>query len=134
MKITCISNVNKESNFNVEIGKEYIVYSMIMWDNSLDYLIIGENSENPSWYPAELFKITNPLLPFMWYFTFDKYKNYKGEDCERAVSGYKEMVCDSEHHISIIEEKPEDLKIFFKRKKQIDEFHGLCKISMPGQK
>ena len=130
MMVMCINNKLNNNSFNIETGKKYIVYSIIMWGKTLDYLIIDEGLKNPSWYPAQLFKVTNPLLPFMWFFTFDKYKNYKGEECEKVIYGYKEMIFDSEHYISVIEEKPEALSIFFKRKKQIDEYDDLCKMSI----
>jgi len=138
MKVKCIFNTGeglsqktldagykKDSKFNVEIGVEYTVYSMILWGGSLDCLLSPNDSECPSWYPAELFKVTNHLLPFVWYFNFEEYKNYKGEIAQKAIWGYKEMVSDSDHHIALTESKPEALNVFQKRKRQIDEFEEL---------
>lgn len=138
MQVKCIENVGKSlskknleagykktSTFNIKIGKDYTVYSMIMWRDTLDYLILGEDSEDPSWYPAELFEVVNHLLPLVWYFTFDKYKNYKGEESQTAIWGYKEMISDPDYHIALTEGKPEALEIFYKRQRQIDEFEKL---------
>jgi hypothetical protein len=33
----------------------------------LTYLILGERENMPSWYPAELFKISDALQPIEWY-------------------------------------------------------------------
>ena len=142
MKVKCIFNTGeglsqktldmgyeKDSKFNIEIGKEYTVYSMIMWNDSLDYLIMGESSDFPTWLPSELFEVVNHLLPMIWYYTFDKYKNYKGQDSFKAVWGYKEMVSDSEHYISLEEGNREALEIFSKRKRQLDEFEELNQYS-----
>jgi len=133
MKVKCVANsgedlseqtiklgYSKDSKFNIEIGETYNVYSMTMWKGSLDYLLCSK--ETPSWFPAELFEVTDYLLPFMWFFTFDKYKNYKGEESQMAIWGYKEMISDSEHYVALTEGKPEALEVFFERKRQIDEF------------
>lgn len=138
MKVKCIFNIGEmlpqkalntgykeDSEFNIEIGVEYTVYSIIMWGDTLDYLILEKSSEYPSWLPAELFEVTNHLLPLIWYFDFKQYKNLKGEDSQKAIWGYKEMISDSGHHIVLSEEKPEALGIFLKRKSQIDEFERL---------
>ena len=126
MKVRYIgAGYGKKSKFNLETGSEYTVYGMIMWGGSLDYLILGSTSEYPSWYPMELFELTNHLLPLIWYFDFHQYKNEKGENLQKAIWGYREMISDAEHHITLTEEKPEALKVFLKRKRQIDEFEEL---------
>ncbi|MFC1842696.1 hypothetical protein ACFLYU_03505 [Candidatus Dependentiae bacterium] len=138
MKVKCIANTGgslsqktidagykKDSQLNVKIGSKYTVYSMIMRGDSLDYLIVGESLEAPSWYPAELFEVTNHLLPMTWLFTFDKYKNYKGEDSQIAIWGYKEMISDPEHYIALTEGKQKALEVFIKRKQEIDECEEL---------
>jgi len=135
MKVKCIANTGEELSqktlnagyektftFNIKIDTEYAVYSMLMWGDTLDYLISTNTEESPSWFSAELFEVVNHLLPLVWFFTFDKYKNYKSEDSQIAIWGYREMVSDPEHHIALTEEKEEALRIFFKRKRQIDEF------------
>jgi len=135
MKVKCIANTGeklsqrtleaghkKDFKLNVKVGAEYIVYSMVMWRGTLDYLILGYDSKCPSWYPAELFEVINPLLPFVWYCNFDRYTNYRGEYSQVVLWGYKEMIMDPGHNIALIEETTEALDIFFKRKCQMDEF------------
>jgi len=141
MKVRCVANTGKslsqknldlgykkESKFNVEIESEYIVYSMMRWGETLDYLIIGEKSEVPSWYPVELFEVVNHLLPPVYYFIFSKYKNYKGKESQLAIWGYKEMTTSLDHYIALTEENTRALEIFFKRKCQIDEFEELSQF------
>jgi hypothetical protein len=138
MKIKCIANTiaglskktielgySSTSKFNIEIGETYTVYGMSMWKNSLDYLIAENETNNPAWYPAELFEVTFNLLPIVWYFNFERYTNYKGEDSEKAIWGYKEMIGDPEHFSDLAEGKPEAIEIFLKRKRQIDEYEEL---------
>lgn len=134
MKVKCIANIMEDDKkcgeeiknikYNIEIGKSYTIYAMIFWGGSLDYLVTSD-SENPNWYPAELFEVVDHLLPLVWYFTFKKYKNYKGEDSQIAIWGYKEMIADPSHYIALTEEKQEALDIFLKRKQQIDEYEEI---------
>jgi len=135
MKVRCIANTGKKLpneiiklgyektyKFGVEIGKTYTVYSIFFWKGSLDYLLSTSNNTAPSWYPSELFEVENHLLPISWFFTYEKYKNYKGEDSQKAIWGYKEMISDSEHYIDLEEGKKDAIAIFFKRKRQLDEY------------
>ncbi|EJQ94093.1 hypothetical protein II1_05679 [Bacillus cereus MC118] len=76
MKVMCIKNsgdkfsevvlnqgYNRDSIINLETDKEYVVYGISSLNGALDYLILGENENLPSWYPAELFEVSNPLQP-----------------------------------------------------------------------
>ncbi|WP_255289579.1 hypothetical protein [Bacillus cereus] len=74
MKVTCLYNIEDyltkatEEIFNLVIKKEYIVYGICkLQSGELTYLILGERENMPSWYPAELFKISDALQPIEWY-------------------------------------------------------------------
>ncbi|KKP35071.1 MAG: hypothetical protein UR26_C0009G0004 [candidate division TM6 bacterium GW2011_GWF2_32_72] len=138
MKVKCIANTiaglsqktielgySSETKFKIQVGETYTVYGMSMWKNSLDYLISEKETNNPAWYPAELFEVIYNLLPIIWYFNFERYKNYKGEDSEKAFWGYKEMIADPEHYANLVEGKQEAIDIFNKRKRQIDEYEDM---------
>ena len=137
MKVKCVFNTgnnlsentlqagySKTTRFNLDIDKEYAVYGMSMWKGSLNYLL-AEDPSTPSFYPAELFEVTDHLLPLIWFFNFEKYENYEGKESSTAVWGYKEMVLDPDHYIALLEGKLEALSIFNKRKEKIDEWQEL---------
>lgn len=74
MKVTCLYNTGDylaketEEIFNLVIEKKYIVYGICkLQSGELTYLILGERENMPSWYPAELFKISDALQPIEWY-------------------------------------------------------------------
>ncbi|MCK4261354.1 MAG: hypothetical protein KAX49_20455 [Halanaerobiales bacterium] len=132
MKVTCRANSGKnlsqealalgdtiETQFNLEIGHEYFVYGISIWKNLMHYLISGKNENLPSWYPAELFDVSDSLLPFEWYFN-----HYANEvDCPLlAIWGYKELALDLKHYEGLIERESDAIKIFLMRKKEFEEY------------
>ncbi|MEG0307616.1 MAG: hypothetical protein RR636_06720 [Clostridium sp.] len=102
------------TEFELTINQEYVVYGIMLWEGVPKYLIIG-NENLASWYPAELFEVVDNCLPLEWYFNY-----YSGESLE-AIWGYKEMVMDEAHYDELIEWEDEAVKIFLKRKNEIDE-------------
>lgn len=102
----------------VQIGEECTVYSILLWDNKLSYLLCG----GPYWYFSEQFKIIENSIPPIWHFNFRNYKNQDGIISNMAIWGYKEMVVEQNHYIDLIERNQDSLDIFYKRKEEIDEF------------
>jgi len=100
--------------FPLEIGKNYIVYSICLWEGILKFLTIGEENL-PSWYPAELFDVVDKMIPLEWYCDVKS-----GENLE-AIWGYREIVIDEEHYDELLEREDKAVRIFLKRKKEIDE-------------
>lgn len=114
------SGNTRESRFNpLKIGQTYLVYGIHMYNNWLSYLVIPDEAMPPNWYPAELFEVVEPQLPFEWYFRF--YGYIESGVC--AVWGYKELVLDANHHDGLLELDGKALKTFLKRKKEMEEMY-----------
>lgn len=133
MKIVCISNTGehlsdklieigytKDMKFDLDLNCEYMVYGIGLLENEdIQYLILDKNQDKPSWYTAELFKVSDPLLPLEFY--FGDHSHIK-TTTTRFIWGYKELVLEANHDIDLINREPEALKIFLKRKAEIHEF------------
>ncbi|PFA91270.1 hypothetical protein [Bacillus cereus] len=131
MKVTCLYNTGNalskitEETFNLTIEKEYIVYGLCkLQSGELTYLILGERENMPSWYPAELFKISDALQPLEWYCA--EHKQVKDTTID-YIWGYKELALDDTHALGLIERENKDMELFLKRKAEIDEFEELYK-------
>ncbi|BAR87185.1 MULTISPECIES: hypothetical protein [Bacillus cereus group] len=131
MKVTCLYNTGSalskitEETFNLTIEKEYIVYGICkLQSGELTYLILGERENMPSWYPAELFKISDALQPLEWYCA--EHKQVKDTTID-YIWGYKELALDDTHALGLIERENKDMELFLKRKAEIDEFEELYK-------
>ncbi|MEC1982135.1 hypothetical protein P9F15_17120 [Bacillus cereus] len=131
MKVTCLYNTGNalskitEETFNLTIEKEYIVYGICkLQSGELTYLILGERENMPSWYPAELFKISDALQPLEWYCA--EHKQIKDTTID-YIWGYKELALDDTHALGLIERENKDMELFLKRKAEIDEFEELYK-------
>ncbi|MGN7894206.1 hypothetical protein ACTJJY_19205 [Bacillus sp. 22475] len=131
MKVTCLYNTGNalskitEETFNLTIEKEYIVYGICkLQSGELTYLILGERENMPSWYPAELFKISDALQPLEWYCA--EHKQVKDTTID-YIWGYKELALDDTHTLGLIERENKDMELFLKRKAEIDEFEELYK-------
>ena len=130
MRVLCKSNSGRDlsakhfaigytssSEFDLEKGKEYVVYGIILNQRLLSYLIVGEGSW-PSWYPAELFSLTRKDLPENWYFA------YLREDegfVVNAIWGYEELVETENHFDGLSNMNKLDIELFLKRREQIDK-------------
>jgi hypothetical protein len=96
----------------------YTIYGISLWHNTLNYLIVPKEGARPDWYPAELFLVVDELLHFETYF------KYFGKDDSRGVNalwGYREMVAEPSHYVNLIERDETAIKIFLKRKQEIDD-------------
>lgn len=98
------------------VNDVYTVYGQMIYRGILKYLIKGANENLPSWYPAEMFDVVDSLLPLEWYFRYDR-----DEDIS-AVWGFWELVNDGPYLEDLIDRKDYAIRIFLKRKKEIDEF------------
>lgn len=136
MKVKCITNKGSdlseksleqfgtiETIFSVDIDIVYTVYGISIYDGVIRYLI-DVCDYCPYWYPAELFIITDNLLPLEWYFNFFGYP----EDRMTAVWSYKEMVFEKNHNVNLLEREKEVMDIYVKRKQEIDEWEELSKF------
>lgn len=105
------------SSFDLEIGKEYVVYAVSLWKGILNYLVVGEGLF-PHWYPLELFRLTQNKMPPCWYFAcFSEEQGFE----IGAIWGYKELVNTETHFDDLANLDKGALDIFVQRKKQIDE-------------
>jgi hypothetical protein len=105
------------SQFNITVGNSYWVAGMGIWETVL-MVLIRDDSDRPSWFPVALFDMSVTALPHGWEFRLlDKMAASGGESDRRWVAmwGYPELVRDSSHSDSLIERKPEALRIFAER-------------------
>lgn len=126
-KETTIVSYSPETKFNFEIGSIYTVYGICSIENTWDYLFSKGPEEWPVWWPADLFEVIDNYLPPIFYSEIRLRENYKGEKNVLAIFGYKEMVMNIMHHDNLNNRDSEALKIFFKRKAEIDEFEEMRK-------
>lgn len=130
MKVKCNANLGKSlspnalkvvgfisTNFQLEIGDTYNVYSISLYKGILNYLTIDRWNTYPFWFPAELFSIENPSVPQNWYFRFNNPPTRGGLE---ALWGYWDMVHDPNHYDNLIERESNALKVFFEEKTVID--------------
>ena len=130
MKVNCIANTGAgfseytmnhmgcsvETQLPLRVGEIYVIYGQMLYRGMLQYLIKGTYENLPSWYPAEIFDIVDSLVPFEWYF------RYQREGETSAIWGFGELVNGEQYNYNLIEREEEAIRILLKRKKEIDEF------------
>lgn len=130
MKIRCISNSGRtlsqaaldlgnsnKTQFPIRVGDVFNVYGQHIYKGVLSYLIVGTYENLPSWYPVELFEVEESMFPLEWYYQF-----YGYDKLISSIWGYQELIYDEEHHDNLIEREDKAIRIFLKRKKEIDDF------------
>ncbi|QOR35927.1 phosphoribosylaminoimidazole synthetase [Clostridium sp. 'deep sea'] len=107
---------NRVTHRAITQEKSYIVYGMAICQEGLDYLIY-DDYEMPMWYSADLFEIEDSSLPNYWHHSFWGYEEFG----ITAVWGYPELANSQKHFDGLSEQNEEDVALFKKRKKDIDE-------------
>jgi hypothetical protein len=105
------------TDFDLEIGKDYIAYGISLWNGLLVYLVVGEGL-HPHWYPAELFTVSENKLPDDWFFAYFAEKD--GAEIN-AIWGYNELVNNEVHFDGVSNLDQDAIEVFVTRKKEIDE-------------
>ncbi len=106
------------SEYNeLEIGKEYLVMGIIIFETYQAYLIDDDDFVFAC--PCQLFEITDNILGSNWYFRLIE----KEEDIYpfiQAIFGYNELCFDKKSYENLIVEKDEEIiKIYFRRKAEL---------------
>ena len=104
------------SEFDLEIGEEYVVYGIIVSRGLLSYLVICR-AGYAQWYTADLFKVSQSKLPDNWHFVhFQEEQGFLVE----AIWGYEELLT-PQHFDALSEMEPEAIDVFVEKKREIDE-------------
>ena len=104
------------SEFDLEIGHEYVVYGIIVSKGLLSYLVIG-TGRFAQWYPAELFRVSQSKLPDNWHFVY--FRKDLGLLVD-AIWGYEELT-KPDHFDGLSDMQPSAINVFVERKKEIDK-------------
>ena len=109
MKVLCKHNdpdnisseVPNNFDFGLELEKEYLVMGIVLAEKQLWYLI--DEKGKPSFYPFQLFQVTETLMNSNWYF-----KLYNEDDGifpfgKEAMWGYLELCFDNSHYEQLID-------------------------------
>jgi hypothetical protein len=102
----------------LEIGREYLVMGMILFNNYLSYLI--DDNGLIAACPYQLFEVIDYKLYGNWYF-----RAFTNDDdvfpYQEAIWGYYELCFDDNHFEQLIEKKECAQRIYFKRKIEIEK-------------
>ncbi len=105
-----------ETVFNVEIGNDYVVVGLGVFETVL-LVLIRDDTGKPNWLPIGLFEFDAPKLPTGWEFALlEGTAASGGETSNRWVArwGYSELVRDASHSDALIEREPRALEVFFR--------------------
>lgn len=108
------------SQYNeLEIGKEYLVMGLIIFETYQAYLI--DDNGFISVCPCQLFEVIDGKTSSTWYFRLTE----KDEDIYpfvQAIFGYYELCFDKKAYVNLIVEKvAESQQIYFKRKIELEK-------------
>lgn len=106
----------QQATMPLKVGEVYTVYGQMIYKDVLQYLVIGTDENLPTWYPAELFEVVQPLKYYEEYYAYGK------DALISAIWGFKELVLQDNYIYDLVERETDAVRIFLKRKKEIDEF------------
>jgi len=121
MRVTCKINSGKllpdqllkigyscNSEFSVSIGVTYETFAMSLW-RAVICVLLSNNHGLPSWFPIEIFDVSDSTLPTNWLF-FSSPGNHEGL---QALWGYERIIVDESHYDALLERDPDALRIFY---------------------
>lgn len=110
--------VSEMGNYDIEIGKEYLVMGVIVFQTYQAYLI--DDNGFIATYPCHLFELIDSKLNSNWHFRITE----RSEDVYpfvQAIFGYPELCTTGKTYENLIVEKNEyDEQIYFRRKKEFE--------------
>lgn len=132
MKIKCVFNKAEflpkdifepgagfeNKQFDVDIGKEYIVYGMTLYMSYVWYYLCHENYiYYPFWHPSPLFDVVDNRLSKYWIFSFER-----GKDKHTTYTNwvYPEWANDPYYYDKLTDGDEEEVEIFRRYKKLMD--------------
>lgn len=96
-----------ETMIAVESGKVYEVYATSVWRSIVSVLVVDED-DFPTWYPAEVFEIVCNSIPGDWFF-----KYYSDNEFGlQAVWGPEYLVKDERFYDALNDREPSALHTF----------------------
>ena len=105
-------------DYGLEIGKEYIVMGILTFKTSNHlYVLIDENSR-PSWFPYQIFKIVDNAFPQNW---FVKINDTREDTDFYNLIGFDELCNEENFYNRLIEREDEAMRIYFRRKIEIEK-------------
>lgn len=103
----------------LEIGREYLVMGIVIFETYQAYLIDGNGLI--STYPCQLFEIIDDNIPKNWKFRIID-KNEDIYPFVQSIIGYPEFCLNrNEYEDLIVENDEEAVRIYFKRKNELEK-------------
>jgi hypothetical protein len=103
----------------IEIGQEYLVMGMIMFQSYLSYLV--DDNGFISACPCQLFEVIDDRIDSDWHFRLIE----KDEDIYphiQAIMGYRELCSDKKSYENLIIERDEEATlVYFRRKMEVEK-------------
>ena len=101
----------------LEIGKEYLVMGMVLFDEQLCYLI---DDGIISVCPYQLFEVIDSRITSTWHFRALT-KNDVMFPYIRTIWGYYEMCFVDDHYQQLVEAEEEAYRIYYRRKIEMEK-------------
>lgn len=101
------SGYTAETKFALRLGNIYEVYATSVWRSIVSILVVDED-ELPTWYPAEIFRVVDGKVPSNWFF-----KQYHDNECGlQAIWGPESIVKNDEFYDVLNDRDPSALHYF----------------------
>ena len=113
-----IFGVSEMGEYDIEIGKEYLVMGLFIFQTYQAYLL--DSNGLIATYPCQLFEITESIVNSNWHFRLTE----RSEDIYpfvQAIFGYPELCSDRQAYENLLVEMEDDAQqIYFKRKIELE--------------
>lgn len=111
------SNDASTVRFDLQATKLYEVNSVLMYEGRTMFLVIGEESLTPQWFPCELFEIVDTRVPYNW-----RCNSFVSQDRIGLVLGYQDLAMNYSHLIGLMLATPRDIEMFLRARKSFEYF------------
>ncbi|TXI13189.1 MAG: hypothetical protein E6Q66_10480 [Pedobacter sp.] len=112
------SNIPDNFDFGLEIGKQYTVMGMLTFKESGHLYFLVDECSRPSWFPHQLFTISNSQLPKNWFVNINEDRT--DVDFHNLI-GFYELCNDVDFFNNLLEREEETMRIYFRRKMELEK-------------
>ncbi|CAG5068875.1 hypothetical protein DYBT9623_01607 [Dyadobacter sp. CECT 9623] len=104
--------------YGLELGNKHLVMGVVSYKDSNTIYYLIDTYGKPFWFPSQLFEILDHSVPQNWFINV-----YCGNETSNVntLLGFDELVKDEDFHDQLIERDEEVLRLYFKRKIELEQ-------------
>lgn len=111
-------NIPDDFDYGLDLGKEYLVMGMLTFKESNNLYFLVDEGGRPSWFPFQIFEISNNKIPESWFVKINTDNDYT--DYFNLIS-FDELSNQEDYFNQLLGRDEEAMQVYFRRKIELEK-------------